>query len=194
MSILKPDQSNIDQCAQILCSSFANEYRALFAVDPARMKPFVKMTLAKSESWVLTENGVAKGVLVLEHAKHKSASTPDTFKTLVRSLPFWSVVYSSRHLLVPKAKMPSESIHISQIAVGQSFRNNGIGLQLLEFAQMRAIELGLSSINLRVRGDNPAISLYRKLGFQTFKIYNSLILASVSGCPTSIFMVKNLVP
>lgn len=192
MTIVRLNESNLQGSVDIIIEAFGDQYRRLFAVDPERLKPFVKFSLETDETWVLEDSEV-KGVLVLEHNFHESAGYGSIYKVLAKSIPLWSAVYSARYVLAPKVTL-KDSVHISQIAVGKNFRNQGIGIQLLEFAQTRAKELGLKTINLRVRADNPAANLYKRFGFTTFREISSVIFSSTSGCKTVFCMVKNLVP
>lgn len=192
MKIFRLDQDNLDQSVNLIIESFADQYKMLFAIEPVRLKAFVEHSLKTDETWVF-EDGVVKGVLALTHQYSKDPGFLKALKVLVKCVPLWSVVYAARYILAPRVKIPY-SIHVSQIAVSDHFRNQGIGLKLLEFAQFRAKELGFDSLNLRVRADNPAVNLYKSFGFATFKELNSAILSSVSGCRSSLVMVKNLVP
>ena len=192
MRIVRLNESNLQGSVDIIIEAFGDQYRRLFAVDPERLKPFAKLSLETDETWVLENSGV-KGVLVLDHKLHESAGYGSILKVLLRSIPFWSIVYSARYVLAPKIVL-KDSVHISQIGVSKASRNQGVGFQLLEFAQTRAKELGFETINLRVRADNPALNLYKKFGFTTFKEISSVIFSSTSGCKTVFYMVKNLVP
>ena len=56
--------------------------------------------------------------------------------------------------------------HITNIAVTQEKRGNGIGRELTAALLQYAANLGVQYVTLEVRENNvPAISLYRKLGF-----------------------------
>ena len=58
--------------------------------------------------------------------------------------------------------------HIHNIAVAEQARRQGIGRALLEAVISEARALGIKSLTLEVRSqNNAAISLYKKLGFET---------------------------
>lgn len=57
--------------------------------------------------------------------------------------------------------------HITNIAVGKSFRGRGYGRLLLEEALARARDMGARAFTLEVRESNvPAIKLYSQTGFK----------------------------
>ena len=59
-----------------------------------------------------------------------------------------------------------DECEILRIAVGKPYRRNGIGEKLLVTAMKKASEAGARLFYLEVRESNqPAINLYRKLGF-----------------------------
>lgn len=192
MKIVRLNEYNLQQSADIIIEAFGDQYRRMFAIDLARLKPFVEFGLKTNETWVL-EGSETMGVLILEHKFHKGAGYSATFKILLKSIPFWSVIYSARYILAPRISL-KDSVHIDQIAVGRDFQNQRIGAQLLQFAQDRAKELGFCSINLRVRADNPAINLYKRFGFEVYREISSAIFSNTLGCKTVVYMIKNLVP
>ena len=61
--------------------------------------------------------------------------------------------------------------HVISIAVLQDYRRIGIGRRLVEVGMQRVKERGATEMYLEVRvSNNPAIELYRKLGFKAAKI------------------------
>ncbi|MCP1200768.1 GNAT family N-acetyltransferase [Notoacmeibacter sp. MSK16QG-6] len=56
--------------------------------------------------------------------------------------------------------------YINMLAVYRDFRGQGIGGQLIEGARERALEAGYKRLGLGVEDDNPAVSLYRRCGFE----------------------------
>ncbi len=191
MSIARPDQSTINDCIDIICDGFEIEYKALFRIPVVRLRPFVRLSIEKGDSWALIEDGVVKGVLILDHPKHKGARLSELFKVLFTTIPVWSAMFASRYLLAPRVPI-KDCVHIDQIAVGKNFRGQGIGTKLLGFAEQRSKELGFCKINLRVRANNQAFNLYKRFGFETFRAVSSQIFSSASGCKTVYFMVKTI--
>jgi ribosomal protein S18 acetylase RimI-like enzyme len=192
MNIVRMSPELIEDSARIVCDSFRHEYELLFRIKAERLLPFLRMSLAKNESWVCVDGCVTKGVLVLAHPQHDGAGYRDIFNVLIRTIPVWSAAIASRFILTPRVKI-KKALHIDQIAVADQHRSKGIGKLLLEFSSSRARELGLNKITLQVRADNPAMSLYKKDGFRIVASKRSFIYRSASGCDTAIFMVKDIV-
>lgn len=62
----------------------------------------------------------------------------------------------------------SDEFHIYALAVKQEYRRSGIANQLIKEALAIAYESKIKSVTLEVRTSNsPAISLYKKVGFQS---------------------------
>jgi GNAT superfamily N-acetyltransferase len=60
---------------------------------------------------------------------------------------------------------------IDEFFVRRQFRGSGIGTRALEFFVAQAKELGVSVVHLEVNHGNPAIDLYRRLGFEDHQRY-----------------------
>jgi GNAT superfamily N-acetyltransferase len=60
---------------------------------------------------------------------------------------------------------------VDEFFVRRSHRGLGIGPQALEFFATQAKELGVTAVHLEVNHGNPAIDLYRRLGFEGHQRY-----------------------
>lgn len=60
---------------------------------------------------------------------------------------------------------------VDEVFVRRSYRGTGIGTQALEFFVTQARELGATVVHLEVNHGNPAIELYRRLGFEDHQRY-----------------------
>jgi GNAT superfamily N-acetyltransferase len=60
---------------------------------------------------------------------------------------------------------------VDELFVRRTHRNQGVGTQALGFFTQQAKELGASVVYLEVNHGNPAIELYRHLGFQDHRRY-----------------------
>ena len=58
-----------------------------------------------------------------------------------------------------------EEIHLCQIQIDQRHQNKGIGTRLIEALELEANQIGMR-ITLHVYRSNPALGLYRRLGFR----------------------------
>jgi ribosomal protein S18 acetylase RimI-like enzyme len=76
------------------------------------------------------------------------------------------------------AMVPSgDQGHVATLGVIPSFQRRGIGSLLMERALDRAWRLGIRTIDLSVRVENPqAISIYRRFGFQTIPEQTTMVL------------------
>jgi GNAT superfamily N-acetyltransferase len=190
MKITRLEPKNLEKATEIIIEAFGDHYQKLFAINPGRLKPFVRLNLAMNETIVLDDVGV-KGVLVLGHRLHSGAGYGDIFTVLARTIPIWSVFYASRYILAPKHRF-TDALLIDQIATAKAHQGKGYGIAMLEFAQSRCLELGLSKIALQVRGDNPAKALYERFGFKTEKSISSFFHMWSSGCREAVFMSKTV--
>lgn len=60
---------------------------------------------------------------------------------------------------------------VDEFFVRSTHRGRGIGAQALEFFARQAKELGVAVVHLEVNHGNPAIELYRRLGFEDHHRY-----------------------
>lgn len=60
---------------------------------------------------------------------------------------------------------------IDEFFVRRSYRGRGIGTQVLEFFADEAKKLGVTVVHLEVNHGNPAVELYRRLGFEDHHRY-----------------------
>jgi len=67
-----------------------------------------------------------------------------------------------------------EAGELRSLAVDRHFRNLGVGRRLVEEIFNRFREMGIRTCSLKVRTDNePAIRLYKKIGFEITKLLES---------------------
>lgn len=60
---------------------------------------------------------------------------------------------------------------VDEFFVGPTHRGQGIGAQALEFFAEQARQLGVTVVHLEVNHGNPAIELYRRMGFEEHERY-----------------------
>lgn len=60
---------------------------------------------------------------------------------------------------------------VDELFVRRPYRGKGIGSRALEFFAHEAGQLGVTVVHLEVNHGNPAIELYRRLGFQDHRRY-----------------------
>ena len=60
---------------------------------------------------------------------------------------------------------------VDEFFVRRAYRGQGIGTQALEFFAQQAKKLGVAVIHLEVNHGNPALELYRRLGYEDHQRY-----------------------
>ena len=63
--------------------------------------------------------------------------------------------------------------HLANIQIHSSFRNIGLGTQVLSHCEAESLKRGFNILFLESFLENPARLLYERLGFKTFDITNS---------------------
>ena len=82
---------------------------------------------------------------------------------------------------------------ILSVIVGEEYRNKGIGTALMaELIKAGKEKFHLEILHLEVYGENPAISLYKRLGFKEFGRQEHFIKESGRGYRSKIYMEKRL--
>ncbi|AFU99182.1 GNAT family N-acetyltransferase [Simiduia agarivorans] len=62
---------------------------------------------------------------------------------------------------------PPDSLHVAQLGVAPALRSQGLGAQLLAYAESQARARGIGQLSLDVADENPrARALYERLGFR----------------------------
>lgn len=66
--------------------------------------------------------------------------------------------------------------HITQICVAPSFRNTGLGYELMRRSLLRLVHAGCRRVSLTVTSSNAdAIRLYLRMGFKTIRQFHAYI-------------------
>ena len=89
-------------------------------------------------------------------------------------------------------KAPTESLHLVELQVHPSDRNQGAGGELLRAVEREARHLGRSRISLTTAIDNPARRLYERHGFAVTAEKRSARYERITGSPGRVLMVKAL--
>jgi len=66
-----------------------------------------------------------------------------------------------------------EEAHLTNIQIHSSFRNMGLGTQVLRYCESESIRRGFDSLFLESFLENRARLLYERLGYKTYNITNS---------------------
>jgi ribosomal protein S18 acetylase RimI-like enzyme len=87
---------------------------------------------------------------------------------------------------------PDDSWMIRELHVDPSWRNRGIGEQLLRHGETRANDHHFATAALTTRTNKPARRLYERLGYRVIKQQNSRLYAHVTGAAGRVLMTKTL--
>lgn len=88
------------------------------------------------------------------------------------------------------ARVVIDECHLLNIAVHPDCRNKGIGTALIEELQRRLLSTGVKSILLELRkGNEPALALYRRLGFNTIALRRAYYINPIDD---GVMMLKEL--
>ena len=85
-----------------------------------------------------------------------------------------------------------EGIHLVELQVDPSYRNQGLGGRLLAEVERVARERGASSLSLTTQIDNPARRLYERSGFHVEAEKRHHRYEAITGSPGRVLMVKDL--
>ena len=109
------------------------------------------------------------GILMLFNRKQMRRSTIVTAAHMFKIYRL-NEIQKLLELMLPyrdEEKVFPDELYIAHLAVAEHFRRQGIGLRLLEYAQVAAIEQGKTKLSLLTEIENsPARALYEKFGFQ----------------------------
>jgi ribosomal-protein-alanine N-acetyltransferase len=67
---------------------------------------------------------------------------------------------------IAETERPRRSLHLFALEVGEAFRNQGVGGEIVRWVVDEARRRGRTRVFLEVRVDNPARRLYHRLGFR----------------------------
>ena len=63
-----------------------------------------------------------------------------------------------------------EKAHLRNIEIAAAFRNKGLGSQVMDHCERESVKKGFNELYLEVFLDNPARSLYERLGYKTYRV------------------------
>lgn len=111
--------------------------------------------------------GICLGFTAEEQERHVSAyvecakkvMSPEEFK---QSFAWWAEIGS---FSLPE--VPDDAFYLQNLSVTEEFRGKGIGQRLLEDCINQSTKKGHKRVHLDVVAENPAVSLYRRMGMRT---------------------------
>lgn len=150
-------------------------------------------SFAHDAHWVMRESagGPAQACISLYTREQHDARQNANVAAIVRWGRWRSPIMLVRGLRVEKLipPPPHHSLHIAQLGVAPERRSQGLGAQLLAFAEAQARTQGLGQISLDVADSNPrARALYERLGFRLQHSYSS----QIPGLPDHHLLVRQV--
>ena len=89
-------------------------------------------------------------------------------------------------------KAAAEGVHLVELQVDPSYRDQGLGGRLLAEVERVAREQGASSLSLTTQIDNPARRLYERSGFHVEAEKRHHRYEAITGSPGRVLMVKDI--
>lgn len=126
------------------------------------------------QSVLAYEDGVFRGVLIShdgpDHYRLKDAVWPVAMgligKEGVSAADIAGLAERAEIASFMNPHVPEDCSYIIVVSVPEAARGRGAGRRLIEHEIARAKDRGLSRVHLDVMSDNPAVGLYRAMGFE----------------------------
>ncbi|WP_342609799.1 GNAT family N-acetyltransferase [Vibrio tritonius] len=77
----------------------------------------------------------------------------------------FDIVVDDIHVGVIRFSRSDNALYLRDLQVEAQYQNGGVGTQAIKWAKEYASQLGMAQLRLRVFPENPAKSLYMRLGF-----------------------------
>jgi ribosomal protein S18 acetylase RimI-like enzyme len=101
---------------------------------------------------------------------------PETFKVVRSEVGFFGALRAIRIVRNYEKSLPERlegEVRLEAVGVMDGTRNKGIGTQLINSAEEWIAEKGMKHFGLSVKTDNPAVRLYRRLGFEKISTFSN---------------------
>lgn len=126
------------------------------------------------QSVLAYEDGIFRGVLIShdgpEHYRLKDAVWPVAVGLVgqhgVTEADIGGLAARAEIASFMNPHVPEDCSYIIVVSVPEATRGRGVGRKLIEHEIARAREKGFSRLHLDVMSDNPAVGLYRAMGFE----------------------------
>lgn len=128
----------------------ADDYRFCHDISKRAMAPYFDKYFGGWESKIFKKNFKTAQICIIKYKQ--------------RRIGLYSHEYGANHL------------HILNIQVSGNYQNKGIGSFVMQKLESEAKKKKLNKISLQVFKDNPAIKLYKKIGFKPIKTKNNSVL------------------
>ena len=178
----KPYDNELDDCAELIYISGPDLYSYIFVEREPKVYGLIRLLCQRPDSLFSKENIVVeeensniRGLILAYPASDMKKMVTGMLKCLKGMfmisglLNFMKIMFRLRlNMYFPGTK--NDELFISNLAVFEKYRGQGIAVKLLEKAEEIAVGKGLSKLSLYVETDNShARRVYEKFGFQEVK-------------------------
>ena len=140
--------------------------------------------------FIAKQNQTIVGVILVRCGRKEKGNKRIPIISLCKRYGVMNTMLLLFKMLLLDANTPNEC-YIEHIAVCDTLRGKGIGKLLLQHAEQALLDRGYTSWSLAVAEDNPAKSLYSRLGFKEIKKIKSPLKGFFVGTYQWSFMQKN---
>ncbi|HEY42160.1 MAG TPA: GNAT family N-acetyltransferase [Dehalococcoidia bacterium] len=182
LKIREPYDNESDECARLIYISGPNIYSYSFVAGEPKIYEFLKLfyyypgsMYSKENAVVEEENGKIRGLLLAYPASDMMKMAFRMLKSIKRMIKIGGLSNFLRMLFRLRLNkylpgVENDEFYISNLAVFEEYRGQGIATKLLDRAEEMAAAKGLRKLSLYVEIDNHhAKKVYEKRGFQEVK-------------------------
>jgi len=160
----KDDYVNI---ARILLPVFSDKAEAILG-DAGQAEMILPMMVDafKGLNLIASENNRPVGAIIVTTEELKLPSK--TFKIVRNEVGFFGALRAIRIVKNYEKSLPQRlegEVRLEAVGVTVEARNRGIGTQLIRRAEEWSVKNDMKHFGLSVKTDNPAVRLYKRLGF-----------------------------
>lgn len=191
----KPE--DVDDVIHLIAHGFHGKFQHLIRRSAEEVAKLLStpgfIETAPYEGYVIAEKGgVVIGVMML---KWKNQETPKTDIAIMKFIKTHGLRPLLNLLLafIASLHFPKKNeCYVELLAVKESIRGQGVGSQLLQYAESVAREYHHTHLTLTVAASNRARNLYMREGFSSVKEDSSRFTQYVLGTRDWIFMRKDI--
>ena len=175
--IRKPKDHDSDDCAKLLFISGPDLFTYIFIERKPEIYDLLKLfyensgIYSKENILIDEENGIAKGLILAYPAQEMKEMSKQMFSLmkdilLISGLVKFFKMIARFKLNLNFPKLENDELFISNLAVFDNFRKQGVAKRLLNKAEEIAVEKGLKKLSLYLEIDNTlAKDVYLRYGF-----------------------------
>ncbi len=156
---------------RLLALGFPDKFGPIFGRDLERMAAVLADLPPTGRVYVADCGGEVVGTFTLVLEAHPA---PAVWPMLRRHLPFWAALRAAFLLsFLGRSHPDPETAVVEAVAVLPEWRGRGVGRRMMVEALRQVRAAGRRRVALYVvEGNEPAVRLYRSLGFQVVWAYN----------------------